>query len=217
MHAACMMAAKMKAARHKAATGVVKPLAACGNLAAPPESTSNIGIMMPVIPTGMASVIQIMQAHTTTASTALPTGVSTVILPSMPAISGMGMTYRIKKNAVHAAMKPPRVFPGEPPARRTFSIRLPINPRPEAETASPSCCMVVIFITSLPWLCWNYFLSASAVRLTSNTPMTLPPSLTGAEICTVSMLVEGSGLDSSCCQTLPSFIEVSKFGLPLPM
>jgi len=54
MPAACMMAAKMNAARHSAATGVVKPLAACGNLPTPPESTSNIGIMMPVMPTGMA-------------------------------------------------------------------------------------------------------------------------------------------------------------------
>ena len=72
--AACMMAAKMNAARHRNATGVTNPLAAAGNGLTALVITRSIGMSSPETPTGIASKIHIRHAQTITASAAWPAG-----------------------------------------------------------------------------------------------------------------------------------------------
>ena len=158
-----------------------------------------MGIISPVIPTGRASVIHIVVAHARTAS---------VDFPACDMPSGSGMIHRIKKNTAHATKKPIKVFTGVRPRARMFSKNWPKKLLDEVDIAMSALPFVSFIIPP--------YLRFAAVRLTRSTPIILFPSLTGAAIWTVSILVLGSGLDSACCHALPLKAS-SKLGLPLPM
>jgi len=71
-----MMAATMNATRVRSAGLEFRPLTAAPKPGTALVMTKSIGIINPEMPTGTHSVTQVMHAHTTTASVALPSGES---------------------------------------------------------------------------------------------------------------------------------------------
>jgi len=85
---------------------------------------SSVGMLMPVMPTGIASDTHMMLAQTTMASTIMPSGLR-------PA--GVGSTHRISANAIHASAKPIRVRAGLRPLSRMLPVINPSTPLPSVE------------------------------------------------------------------------------------
>ena len=93
-----MIAAKMKAVRHRKTTGAAKPLAAPVNVGTAPPSTSRTGIRMPLMAVGMASDIQTIAAQTVVAIAAFPAAGKPF---------GRGNQIRIAKKQIQAIANPP--------------------------------------------------------------------------------------------------------------
>ena len=116
----CMTAATIKANKHSQITWSVKPanMTAIGGLPLVQGRalviSSMVGMEMPVMPAGMASLTHMMLAQTTMPRTAIPSGVR----------PGNGLSIPQKRmKASHARINPAKALQGVLPDLRTFSQR----------------------------------------------------------------------------------------------